>query len=129
MIDHISIAVSDVKRSKTFYDRLLAAIGVHVEMAVPASIKDSGGDSYGYGDAGKPYFWIVDGGRTEEGVHVAFSVESRAQVDAFHMAGLAAGGTDNGAPGLRLHYHPSYYAAFILDPDGINVEAVCHKPQ
>jgi catechol 2,3-dioxygenase-like lactoylglutathione lyase family enzyme len=129
MIDHISFAVSDVARSKPFYDRLLGAIGIGVMMEVPAGVTASGGATYGYGAAGKPYFWIADNGRVGQGAHVAFAVESRALVDAFHAAGLEAGGTDNGAPGLRPHYHADYYGAFILDPDGINVEAVCHKAQ
>lgn len=129
MIDHIGFAVSDAARSRDFYDVLLATIGIVRIMEVGGDLTESGGTAYGYGNAGKPYFWIGDKERVGEGTHVAFAVESRALVDAFHAAGLAAGGTDNGAPGLRPHYHADYYAAFIHDPDGINVEAVCHAPE
>lgn len=129
MIDHIGFAVSDAERSKAFYDALLGSIGISLIMQAPGDKTESGGDSYGYGDGGKPYFWIGDNERVSQGAHVAFAVESRALVDAFHAAGLAAGGEDNGAPGLRPHYHPNYYGAFILDPDGLNVEAVCHRPE
>jgi catechol 2,3-dioxygenase-like lactoylglutathione lyase family enzyme len=128
MIDHIGFAVSDAARSRAFYDALLGSIGIGLIMEVPGDVTESGGAAYGYGDADKPYFWIGDNERVGQGTHVAFAVESRALVDAFHAAGLAAGGKDNGAPGLRPHYHADYYASFILDPDGINVEAVCHKP-
>ena len=81
------------------------------------------------GDGPKPYFW-VDGARPPpvSGVHVSFAAPDRETVDAFHAAALAAGGTDNGAPGPRPIYHPGYYGAFVLDPDGNNIEAVCHFP-
>jgi catechol 2,3-dioxygenase-like lactoylglutathione lyase family enzyme len=128
MIDHIGFAVSDAGRSRTFYDVLLGSIGITMIMRVSGDVTESGGDTYGYGDSGKPYFWIGDNERVGQGTHVAFAVGSRALVDSFHTAGLSAGGIDNGAPGLRPHYHANYYAAFILDPDGINVEAVCHLP-
>ena len=125
MIDHIGIAVSDAGRSRDFYDELLGAIGLRRLVTIPAADNERGGETHGYGrdDA---FFWIGDNERVGEGTHVAFRVENRAQVHAFHAAGLRAGGRDHGAPGLRPHYGPSYYAAFILDPDGINVEAVCH---
>ncbi|CAN5451293.1 VOC family protein [soil metagenome] len=129
MIDHIGFAVTDVARSRLFYDALLGSIGISVMMEVPAAVTQSGSATYGYGDAGKPYFWIGDNERVGQGTHIAFAVENRALVDAFHAAGLKAGGADNGGPGLRPHYHPNYYGAFILDPDGINVEAVCHKAE
>jgi catechol 2,3-dioxygenase-like lactoylglutathione lyase family enzyme len=120
MLDHVSLRVSDFARSKTFYEAALAPLGIKVLM--------DGGGFAGMGDT-RPFFWI---GQSEAapsgGIHVAFGVESRALVDAFHAAALAAGGRDNGAPGLRPHYHPNYYGAFILDPDGHNVEAVCHAP-
>jgi catechol 2,3-dioxygenase-like lactoylglutathione lyase family enzyme len=86
------------------------------------------GQAYGLGADAKPDFWITAGGPTSPRVHVAFVAKDRATVDAFHRAALAAGGTDHGAPGLREHYHPGYYGAFVLDPDGHNVEAVCHRP-
>jgi catechol 2,3-dioxygenase-like lactoylglutathione lyase family enzyme len=125
MIDHLSLAVADVVRSRAFYDALLAPLGYGRVMDVDeASVVASG-----YGADGKPSFWIGPGAAAgpAAGQHVAFAATSRAAVDAFHRAGLAAGGRDNGAPGLRPHYHPSYYAAFVIDPDGHHLEAVCHR--
>ncbi|RYY42618.1 MAG: VOC family protein, partial [Sphingomonadales bacterium] len=89
---------------------------------------ESGGSVVGFGK-GQPFFWIGDNETVGQGTHIAFAVESRAEVQAFHAAALAAGGTDNGPPGIRAHYGPDYYAAFVCDPDGINVEAVCHRPE
>lgn len=126
MIDHVGIAVSDAERSRDFYDELLGAIGLQRLMTIPAADNESSGEAHGYGRGDDPFFWIGDNEAVGEGTHIAFRVENRAQVHAFHAAGLRAGGHDHGAPGLRPHYGPSYYAAFILDPDGINVEAVCH---
>lgn len=128
MIDHIGFAVSDANRSRIFYDALLAPIGIRMIWEVPPELTESGGATFGYGDGDKPYFWIGDNERVGQGTHIAFAVESRSLVDAFYRAGLAAGGEDNGAPGLRPHYHADYYAAFIKDPDGMNIEAVCHAP-
>ncbi len=130
MIDHMGITVSDFARSKAFYEAALAPVSVAPVMEVTA--EDTGG-SYvgtGFGSAGMPFFWIgaVPGGKAIGPVHVAFSAASRAEVDAFYKAAMAAGATDNGPPGLRPHYHPNYYGAFVLDPDGNNIEAVCHKP-
>ncbi|AKC87919.1 VOC family protein [Pseudoxanthomonas suwonensis] len=128
MLDHLGFTVSDFARSRAFYAQALAPLGIAVVMEVDPA--QTGGSSHaGFGDHGKPYFWIGDGGTAHGGVHVAFLAGSRATVDAFHHAALAAGGRDNGAPGLRPHYHPNYYGAFILDPDGNNVEAVCHQPE
>lgn len=126
MIDHIGIAVSDAGRSRDFYDELLGAIGLRRLVTIPPADNESGGETHGYGRDDDAFFWIGDNERVGEGTHVAFRVENRAQVHAFHAAGLRAGGRDHGAPGLRPHYGLNYYAAFILDPDGINVEAVCH---
>ena len=91
---------------------------------------DADSIAFGYGEAGtrKPYFWLAEGGPHTHRLHVAFAAATRAQVDAFYVAALAAGGRDNGPPGPRLHYHPDYYGAFVLDPDGLNIEAVCHTP-
>ena len=127
MLDHVGFAVSDAARSRAFYERALAPLGITLIMSVAPEQTESGGTAHGFGSGGKPYFWIGDNERTGEGTHVAFAVETRAEVDAFHEAALAAGGRDNGAPGLRPHYHPDYYGAFVLDPDGMNIEAVCHK--
>lgn len=129
MLDHVGFAVSDAERSRLFYEAALAPLGIGLIMSVTPEETESGGTAHGFGDGGKPYFWVGDRERTGEGTHVAFVAESRAQVDAFHAAALAAGGLDNGAPGLRPHYHPDYYGAFVFDPDGINVEAVCHRPE
>jgi len=129
MLDHVGIAVADAERSKLFYGQALAPIGIKLIMTVGPDQNESGGTAHGFGSDDKPFFWVGDNERVGEGTHVAFAVESRALVDAFHRAAIAAGGRDHGAPGLRPHYHPYYYAAFVLDPDGINVEAVCHRPE
>ncbi len=124
-LDHVGFAVADVVRSTAFYTRALAPLGLAVVMQVTPE-QSGAGPHIGFGTAQKPFFWIGDGEARHGGVHVAFTAPTRAAVDAFHAAALAAGGRDNGAPGLRPHYHPDYYGAFVLDPDGHNVEAVCH---
>jgi catechol 2,3-dioxygenase-like lactoylglutathione lyase family enzyme len=122
MLDHLGFGVSDYQRSKAFYEQALLPLGITLLME-PRS------QSAGFGRDGKPFFWLQDRPpAVQGGLHVAFTAEERGTVDAFHAAALKAGGTDNGAPGLRPIYHPDYYAAFILDPDGNNIEAVCHKP-
>lgn len=133
MLDHIGLPVSDFATSRAFYVAALAPLGLSVVMEVSAQETGAGAHA-GFGQGSKPFFWIssstssAKSGAAESHVHVAFAAESRAQVDAFHAAALAAGGRDNGVPGLRPHYHPHYYGAFILDPDGHNIEAVCHHP-
>lgn len=126
MIDHMDIAVSDIDRSKTFYSKTLAALGYVLCRDGPDAV--SFGVREGHGKSADPGgdFWIYEGPPMTPRPHVAFSAASRGDVDAFHAAGIAAGGTDNGAPGLRVPYHPHYYAAFVFDPDGYNIEAVCH---
>jgi catechol 2,3-dioxygenase-like lactoylglutathione lyase family enzyme len=126
MLDHIGIGISDYARAKAFYDKALAPLGIALVMEVSA---EQTGDqpAAGFGSDGKPYFWF--GGGAVARAHVAFVAKDRAAVDGFYRAGLAAGGKDNGGPGLRPHYHANYYAAFVLDPDGHNIEAVCHLPQ
>lgn len=135
MIDHIGVTVRDLQVSKAFYDAAFAPLGIAVVMSVSA--QETGGAAFiGYGatedrrdiQAGKPSFWVSQGDAVTGPMHVAFLAASRSQVDAFHAAALAAGGRDNGAPGLRPHYHPNYYGAFVLDLDGRNVEAVYHAP-
>ena len=126
MIDHTGVTVSDFARSKAFYTEALAPIGYHLLMELPAPVTGSA-DVAGFGKPPKPDFWIAGGTPNVPPIHIAFRVGSRAVVDAFHRAALAAGGRDNGAPGLRPHYHPDYYGAFVLDPDGHNIEAVCHE--
>lgn len=122
MIDHVGFAVRDYTRSKAFYERAVAPLGVGLAME-PAGL------AAGFGNAGRPFFWIEATGEPIRGrLHVAFAAESREQVDAFHAAALKAGARDHGAPGLRPIYHPDYYGAYVLDPDGHNIEAVCHRP-
>ena len=125
MIDHTGIIVRDFEASKKFYQDTLKAIGYELLLEFPASVTGHT-DVAGFGEDGKPDFWISKG-TPGQSIHVAFRVKSRAIVDAFHKAALAAQGLDNGAPGLRPHYHANYYAAFIHDADGHNIEAVCHE--
>jgi catechol 2,3-dioxygenase-like lactoylglutathione lyase family enzyme len=129
MLDHVGFAVADAERSRRFYEQALAPLGITLIKSVPPEKTEAGGTAHGFGSDGKPYFWIGDNETVGQGTHVAFAAESRNQVDAFYEAALAAGGRDNGAPGIRPHYHPNYYAAFVLDPDGINIEAVSHHPE
>lgn len=119
MFDHVGIGVKDLPKSKEFYLKALAPLGLSVIMDFEAAL--------GIGSPGKPFFWISSGHAIAP-VHLAFAADNRAQVDAFYEAALAAGGKDNGPPGLRAHYHPDYYGAFVYDLDGNNLEAVCHKP-
>ena len=124
ILDHIGIPVSDIEKSKAFYQKALAPLGIGVMIDFGVAV--------GLGKGDKPDFWIggLHGGAKKSDVaHVAFVAESRALVDAFHEAAIAAGGTDNGKPGIRENYHPNYYGAFVLDPDGNNIEAVCHKAE
>lgn len=128
MIDHTGVTVSDFEASKAFYVTALAAIGYGKLMEFGAEITGSVPVA-GFGEPPKPDFWISAGAPNRPAVHVAFRVADRATVRAFHAAALAAGGTCNGPPGLRGHYHPNYYGAFVLDPDGHNIEAVCHEAE
>jgi catechol 2,3-dioxygenase-like lactoylglutathione lyase family enzyme len=135
MIDHMGMPVRDIARATEFYRKALAPLGYGIVMEVSAA--ESGhGDAVGFGppgkaedfQSGKPSFWIGEGEPLAGHVHVAFLARSREAVDAFYRAALAAGGKDNGPPGLRPHYHANYYGAFVLDLDGNNIEAVCHAP-
>ena len=126
MIDHTGLNVSDYSRSKVFYLAALAPLGYHVIKELPAAIAPQG--AMGLGVPPKPDFWVAGGKAQSPPLHVAFRAASRALVDALYKAALAAGGRDNGPPGMRAHYHPNYYGAFVLDPDGHNIEAVCHDP-
>jgi len=128
MIDHTGVNVTDPKKSRAFYEAALAPIGYSVMMEIPK--EHTGGIVVlGFGEPPKPDFWVAEGDPKGLQLHIAFSAKTRAQVDAFYKAGIAAGGVDNGAPGLRPHYHPNYYGAFVRDPDGHNIEVVCHDPQ
>lgn len=124
MIDHIGINVANWTKATAFYDAAFAALGASLIAMVPEQF--TGGVKVGGYGRTKPDFWLHESADTGPGRHYAFSANSRAEVDAFYAAAIAAGGKDNGAPGLRAHYHPDYYAAFVIDPDGNNVEAVCH---
>ena len=126
MIDHVGFSVSDYPRSKAFYEKALLPLGYTLVME--ATAQATGMPAAGFGSGGKPDFWIGGEGMVEKPLHIAIAAKDRASVDAFYRAALAAGGKDNGPPGVRLHYHPNYYGAFVLDPDGHNIEAVCHAP-
>jgi catechol 2,3-dioxygenase-like lactoylglutathione lyase family enzyme len=127
MIDHTGIGVTDGARSRRFYEQALAPLGYVVMMEVPKE-HTGGAMVLGLGVPPKPDFWLQEGPPQKPRVHVAFRASNRAAVDAFYAAAIAAGGTDNGRPGPRPHYHEHYYGAFVLDPDGHNIEACCHDP-
>ncbi len=121
MFDHIGIGVNDLAASKAFFLEALAPLGIGVAMEVPGAV--------GLGRGRKPSFWLGATGQKPVPIHIAFATDTRSQVDEFYRCALAAGGTDNGAPGIRAHHHPNYYAVFVVGPDGHNVEVVCHQSQ
>ena len=121
MIDHTGVIVGSFEASRRFYAAALAPLGYELLLEFHASVA-------GFGEPGKPGFWISQGEPNTLRIHVAFRADTRREVDAFYEAVLGAGARDNGAPGLRAQYHPDYYGAFVLDPDGHNIEAVCHSP-
>jgi catechol 2,3-dioxygenase-like lactoylglutathione lyase family enzyme len=121
IIDHIGLAVSDYDKSKTFFTRALAPLGITLVMEVEGWA--------GLGKGGKAELWFGTHTQTQQPLHIAFVAENRAQVRAFYEAAIAAGGKDNGPPGVRDIYHPNYYGAFVIGPDGHNIEAVCHAPE
>jgi len=120
MIDNTGFGVTDLPRSIAFYTKALAPLGLELVMKFQEV-------AAGFGSGGKPEFWIAGGKTPTDKIHIAFRAKGRAEVKAFYEAALAAGGTDNGPPGLRPHYHENYYGAFVRDPDGHNIEAVCHE--
>jgi catechol 2,3-dioxygenase-like lactoylglutathione lyase family enzyme len=120
VIDHIGVGVRDYEESRSFYERALAPLGLELVAEIEADNRAAG-----YGRSGRDDFWIHEG-RPLGRMHVAFEAASQEEVDAFHAAGLEAGGRDNGAPGVRPEYSDSYYAAYVLDPNGNNIEAVFH---
>ncbi|MBG1231123.1 VOC family protein [Aestuariivirga litoralis] len=128
MLDHIGIPVTDFTAAKAFYGKALAPLGITMQMDLAPEITGDGHAAAGFGKE-RPQFWIGESSKKGGTGHVAFTADSRAIVDEFYKAAIAAGGKDNGAPGLRPHYHENYYGAFVLDPDGHNIEAVCHKPE
>ena|SRR6187549_1419359 len=119
MFDHIGMGVKDLEASKAFYVAALAPLGISVIKEFPGAI--------GIGRPGNAFFWLSPAEAPVTPIHLAFTADTRAQVDDFHRRALAAGAKDNGAPGLRPQYHANYYGAFVIGPDGHNVEAVCHK--
>lgn len=121
ILDHIGLSVSDYEKSKAFFTAALAPLGIGL-------VKEVAGWA-GFGREQRPQFWFGTGGPAQHSMHIAFTADSRAQVRAFHEAALKAGAKDNGGPGIREIYHPHYYGAFVIGPDGHNVEAVCHKPE
>ena len=121
MIDHVILNVDDLGTSRSFYEKALEPLRMTVVMEFP--------NRCAFGSEGNPVFWVAGRGRPATGVHVALAAPDRASVDRFYEAAVAAGGRDNGPPGLREHYHPTYYGAFVLDPDGNNIEAVTHRPE
>ncbi|WP_409202332.1 VOC family protein [Suttonella sp. R2A3] len=121
MIDHIGMSIRDHQTSKAFYAQALAPLGIELVMEVQGWA--------GMGKDGKPEFWFGEGEKPHAPMHIAFIASNRQAVDAFYHAAIAAGGKDNGKPGVREIYHPDYYGAFVLDPDGHNIEAVCHSPE
>ncbi|MCY7355023.1 MAG: VOC family protein [Lysobacter sp.] len=129
MIDHVGFKVSDFERSKAFYTKALAPLGYGLLMEITPDMTGTDSRHAGFGKDRKPSFWFGNGETTRGGLHIALVAATRADVDAFHAAALAVGATDNGAPGLRPIYHPGYYGAFVLDPDGHDIEAVCHVPE
>jgi catechol 2,3-dioxygenase-like lactoylglutathione lyase family enzyme len=121
LLDHVGVNVSDLDAARSFYVAALEPLGIRPVMEFE-------GIAAGFGDGDKPYFWIAKRDPATPSAHIAFGTRDRAVVDAFHAAAIAAGGTDNGEPGPR-EYHEDYYGAFVLDPDGNNIEAVCHHPE
>ena len=127
ILDHIGFPVRDYAKSMAFYTAVLATLGI--TLIKEFKLSDDGADGYaGFGRT-RPQFWIGTGEPMTGRLHVAFAAASREQVGAFYNAAMAAGGRDNGPPGLRPHYHENYYGAFVLDPDGHNIEAVTHLPE
>jgi catechol 2,3-dioxygenase-like lactoylglutathione lyase family enzyme len=122
MLDHVTVGVEDIERAKRFYDSALRPLGV-------TRLYGDGNRFAGYGVNPKAFFWIGIRNKPQTGSHIAFAANDRATVDQFYEAAIAAGGKDNGRPGIRAHYDPDYYGAFVLDPDGHNIEAVCRLPE
>jgi catechol 2,3-dioxygenase-like lactoylglutathione lyase family enzyme len=120
-IDHIMLSVSDYEKSKFFYSKALSPLNITQAMEFEGWSA--------FGKEGRPVFWFGVGKQPQHPMHIAFTADNRKQVDEFYQAALEAGGKDNGEPGLREQYHPNYYGAFVIDPDGHNIEAVCHTPE
>jgi catechol 2,3-dioxygenase-like lactoylglutathione lyase family enzyme len=128
MLDNVGFPVTDMKRSIAFYTKALAPLGITLIMEVTPEMTGNEGHHAGFGADRKPFFWLSSGKTPKSRSHVAFAAKDRAAVAAFYEAAIKAGGHDNGLPGLRPHYHKDYFGAFVLDPDGHNIEAVSHHP-
>jgi catechol 2,3-dioxygenase-like lactoylglutathione lyase family enzyme len=127
-IDHVSLSVENLDDASSFYERALEPLGIGVVGRMTA--EQSGSVAFaGFGVGKKGQLWLAESGRQSPASHICFRAKTRAQVRAFHEQALAAGGRDNGSPGIRELYHPAYYAAFVLDPEGHNIEAVCFEPE
>ncbi|MBS1020249.1 VOC family protein [Gluconobacter cerinus] len=127
VINHIEIGVADVDASRRFYEAVLAPLGLSLVISVDPALTILGTARYGFGRDGYPSFWIHGETGAGRSIHISFTAISYDRVDSFHAVALANGGSDNGSPGIRTRYHPRYYAAFVLDPDGNNIEAVCQS--
>lgn len=125
LIDHLGIGVSDISHARAFYEQALKPLGITLLANIEAAPPQSAPRRLGFGSSGKPFLWVHATTSPSIGAHIALIAQSHEAVDAFHAAGLAAGGQDNGAPGIRSHYHAGYYAAYVLGPDEVNLEAVC----
>jgi catechol 2,3-dioxygenase-like lactoylglutathione lyase family enzyme len=125
VIDHVGIGVSDILRARAFYERSLEPLGITLLMSIETDHPHSTPRRLGFGSAGKPFLWLHDARVPSYGAHIALMAQSHGAVDAFHAAAIAVGGQDNGAPGIRPQYHSDYYAAYVLGPDGVNLECVC----
>jgi catechol 2,3-dioxygenase-like lactoylglutathione lyase family enzyme len=129
VLDHIGFSVKDFAHSKEFYQRVLMPLGITLMMDITPE-QSGGGSHAGFGQSGKAYFWIGSGGESSKiGMHLAFNAPTRASVREFYKHAIAGGAKDNGPPGLRPHYHNDYYGAFVIDPNGNNLEAVCRQPE
>ncbi|WP_147176451.1 VOC family protein [Pseudomonas sp. AG1028] len=126
-IDHVGLGVSDISDAQAFYEPALKPLGIELLMSIEADPPGSRPLRLGFGSEGKPFLWLHAVSVPSHGAHIALIAQSREAVDAFYAAAIAAGGQDNGAPGIRPHYHADYYAAYVLGPEGVNLEAVCQR--
>ncbi|MDF2997263.1 MAG: glyoxalase/bleomycin resistance protein/Dioxygenase superfamily protein [Xanthobacteraceae bacterium] len=127
VINHIELPVAEAEEARRFYEAVLAPLGLTLVISIDPARTAHGGARYGFGKNGYPSLWVHQQNGAKLPIHLAFTADDRPVVDAFHAAALANGGTDNGAPGIRERYHKNYYAAYVLDPDGNNIEAVCQR--
>jgi len=127
IINHVELPVAKSERSRRFYETALAPLGLSLMISIDSTRTAHGGERHGFGKDGYPSLWIHEESGSKLPVHIAFTANDRAAVAAFYAAALANGGSDNGGPGVRKRYHDNYYAAYVLDPDGNNIEAVCQR--